>query len=82
LDDCDQCALAAATRLQQRWVVPTVTNTRDPQFDTPDARIPLTIAIPVAFAAPSSHALVLISAAVLGNLRFHKLLHHQADALT
>src|ERR1051326_4715948 len=82
LDHGNQRPLTAAAWLQHCRVIATVANTRDPQFDTANARVPAPVAIPVPFTAPSSRALVLVSADVLDNLGFHQLLRHQPDALT
>jgi hypothetical protein len=82
LDHGNQSALAAAPGLEQRWVIPTVANTRDPQFDAADAGVPVPIAISITLAAASSSALVLIGTDVLGDFRFHELLRHQPDAFT
>src|ERR1051326_5845750 len=81
-DHGNQRPLTAAAWLQHCRVIATVANTRDPQFDTANARVPTPVAIPVPFTAPSSRALVLVSADVLDNLGFHQLLRHQPDALT
>src|ERR1051326_8024190 len=82
LDHGNQRPLTAAAWLQHCRVIATVANTRDPQFDTANARVPAPIAIPVTLAAPSRRALVLIRTDMLGDFHFHQLLRHQPDALT
>src|ERR1051326_2440169 len=81
LDHGNQRPLTAAAWLQHCRVIATVANTRDPQFDASNARVPAPIAIPVTLAAPSRRALVLIRTDMLGDFHFHQLLRHQPDTL-
>src|SRR5438477_8710456 len=81
LNHCHQCTLTTAARLQQGRVVATITYTRHPQLNAPDASVPIPIAIAVTLPGAVGPALVLLGPDVLGDFELHQLLGHCANAL-